>query len=395
MQPEESVPSRPVTEQDVRRIAGRPPVTGAWREGDPVAYRRFLDVGPLPLEWGDRLPQVRVAFETWGALDSDRTNAILVEHAFTGDAHVAGETAPGQPTSGWWEGMVGPGRALDTDHWFVVCSNILGGCQGTTGPSSLAPDGSEWGSRFPQITIRDQVAAQARLADHLGIRRWAAVVGGSMGGMQALEWGVMYPERVARLAVMASAAALSADQIASALVQEQAITGDPAFRDGDYFDELTGPHRGLALARRIALLTYRGAAEFDSRFGRSAQSEVTPLGGGGRFAVESYLDFHGNTFTRRFDADSYLVLLHAMNSHDVGRERGGITKALSRLVMPTLVVGVDTDRLFPLIQQEEIAALAPGALGHEVQVISAPYGHDSFLIEKDDVARGLRRLLSV
>jgi homoserine O-acetyltransferase len=396
--PEDAIPSAFVTEADQRALLGKPPATGAWREGDPVAARRFLDIGDLTLEHGSVLPGVRVAYETFGTLSPTRDNAILVLHALTGDAHLAGAAGPGQPTAGWWSGIVGPGLALDTDRWFVVAPNILGGCQGTTGPASLAPDRREWGSRFPRVTITDQVSAQVAFSDRLGIDTWAAVVGGSMGGMHALEWGVGHGDRLRRLAVLAAPAIASADQIALNGVQTEAIHIDPRFRGGEYYDASPGegPHRGLALARRMALLNYRSPDELNARFARSWQSGLDPLSGAGRFAVESYLDFHGNKFTRRFDANSYLRLVDSMSSHDLGRGRSGLDDALRTITVPTLVLGIDTDRLFPVEDQERIARYAPGNIDGDVPVvIRSEYGHDGFLIENDAVGAQLDRLLAL
>lgn len=394
--PEDTVPSAFITDANVRALIGKPPATGGWREGDPVGARRFAQLGPLELERGGSLPSLRIAYETQGRLNEDRSNAVLVVHALTGDSHVTGAPGGGHPTAGWWGEVVGPGRAVDTDRWFVVTPNMLGGCQGTTGPVSYAPDGREWGARFPFVTIRDQVSAQLALADHLGIQRWAAVIGGSMGGMQSLEWGVTAPERVARLAVLAAPAISTADQVAQNSIQLEAIRTDPAFADGDYYDapDGEGPHRGLALARRMALLGYRSPDELNVRFDRSWQSSRSPLGEGGRFAVESYLDFHGNKFTRRFDANSYITLVTAMSSHDVGRGRGGVEEALARVTMPTLVLAIDSDRLFPVADQERIAAGVPGNLdGDAPLLIESEYGHDAFLIESEVVGAQLRRLL--
>ncbi|MDY0946788.1 homoserine O-acetyltransferase [Frigoribacterium sp. CFBP9039] len=394
--PEDTVPSSVVSERTRLAMLGRPPVTGAWRDGDDPGDRRFVTLGDLGLESGSVLPRPRIAYETWGELDADRGNAILLLHALTGDSHVRGAAGPGHPTAGWWNGVVGPGLAIDTDRWHVVAPNMLGGCQGSTGPSSFAPDAVEWGSRFPHLTIRDQVEAQAAFADRLGIGRWAAVVGGSMGGMHALEWGVSHPDRVDRLAVLAAPPVVSADQIALNTVQYEAIRMDAAWHDGDFYDapDGEGPYRGLALARRMALLNYRSPDELNARFGRSWQSEISPLGGPGRFQVESYLDFHGNKFTRRFDAGSYAGLLGAMNSHDVGRGRGGVAAALDRVTARTLVLGIDSDRLFPVSDQRIIAHhLANGIDGHEPAVIVSEFGHDGFLIENEAVGGHLRRLL--
>jgi homoserine O-acetyltransferase len=390
--------ARPITDADARALVGRPPASGAWREGDPVAGRRFEQIGPLPLETGATLPSVRIAYETWGRLSPTRDNAVLVLHALTGDAHVTGPAGPGQPTSGWWEGVVGPGLAIDTDRWFVVAPNILGGCQGSTGPASLGPALTEWAGRFPYLTIRDQVAAQVAFSDRLGIDVWAAVIGGSMGAMHVLEWAVSEPDRVARAAVLAAPAASTADQIALNSVQTEAVRADPRFRGGDYYGapDGEGPHRGLALARRMALLNYRSPGELNERFGRSWQSGVSPLGHSGRFAVESYLDFHGNRFPRRFDANSYIRLVDAMSSHDVGRGRGGVEAALGRITAPTLVLGIDSDRLYPVEDQQLLARHIRNALdGPEPAVLESAFGHDGFLIERQQVGAALRRLVAV
>lgn len=392
--PEDSVPSTLVPGAELGTI-GKPPVTGAWRPGDPVGARRFEDLGEQFVR-GGRIPAVRVAYETWGTLSPARDNAVLVFHALTGDSHVAGPPGPGHRTAGWWGDVVGPGLAIDTDRFFVIAPNVLGGCQGTTGPSSVAPDGVEWGSRFPFVTVRDQVATQGRLADRLGIDRFAAVVGGSMGGMHALELAVTQPERVARLAVLATTAQTTADQIAANSLQRAAIQMDPGFAGGDHHDAEPGegPHRGLALARRMALMTYRAPDELNGRFARSWQSDVSPLGDDGRFSVESYLDFHGNKFTRRFDAASYVALTHAMDSHDVGAGRGGVDAALARVTARTLVVGVSSDRLFPVEDQHRIAAGVRDTLdGDRSAVITSEFGHDGFLIEHEAVGAHLRRLL--
>jgi len=394
---EDTVPSAPVTEADVRLLRARPPATGAWRDGDAAGGREFAASGAFRTESGAELPGIRLAFESWGELNAARDNAILVLHALTGDSHVRGEAGAGHPTAGWWEDIVGPGAPLDTDRWFVIAPNMLGGCQGSTGPASIAPDGYEWASRFPYLTVRDQVAAQVRLADAFGIDSWAAVIGGSMGGMHALEWAVTHPDRVERLAVLSSPPVTTADQIALNTVQLETIKMDPRFQGGEYYDlsDGDGPHRGLALARRMALLNYRSPIELNQRFQRSWQSGVSPLGHGGRFAVESYLDFHGNKFTRRFDANSYITLVEAMNSHDVGRDRGGVEEALRGVTATTLVLGIDSDRLFPVDGQHRIARSIPNTLdGSEAVVLVSDFGHDGFLIETEAVGAHLRRLLA-
>ncbi|PJM98773.1 homoserine O-acetyltransferase [Streptomyces sp. CB01201] len=370
-----------------------PPASGAWREGGPTGRREWhTRPGPLLLEAGGELPDVRLAFETWGRLAPDGSNAVLVLHALTGDSHAAGPAEPGHPSPGWWDALIGPGRALDTDRWFVVAPNVLGGCQGSTGPSSTRPDGRRWGGAFPFLTQRDQVTAEAALSDELGVARWALVVGGSMGGMRALEWAVSYPRRTAALLLLATTAAASAEQIAWANIQLHAIRSDPGWRGGDYYDAGPGrgPHTGLGLARRLAHVTYRSEPELAARFGRAAQEREDPWAGG-RYQVESYLDHHADKLVRRFDAGSYVTLVDAMNSHDIGRGRGGTRRALARVTARTLVAGVDSDRLYPPSQQAELAALIPGA--DRPRVIESPYGHDGFLIEAGQVAALVRELV--
>lgn len=316
---------------------------------------------------------------------------MLVLHALTGDSHVSGPAGPGHPTPGWWDGLVGPGRALDTDRWFVVAPNVLGGCQGSTGPSARRPGaGRAWGGAFPFLTQRDQVAAEAGLADALGIDRWALVVGGSMGGMRAVEWAVSHPGRTGALLLLATTAAASAEQIAWAGIQLHAVRSDPHWQGGDYHDTGRGPLAGLGLARRLAHVTYRSEPELQVRFGRLPQDSEDPWRGG-RYRVESYLDHHATKLVRRFDAASYVVLTEAMNAHDVGRERGGIRSALARVTAPTLVAGVDSDRLYPLAQQAELAARIPSA--DRLRVVESPYGHDGFLIETGQVGALVRELL--
>jgi homoserine O-acetyltransferase len=380
------------TPQEVS-LPAAPPASGAWREGDPPGRRRFVDIGHLPLERGGVLDDVRMAYETWGTPSPTGDNTVLVLHALTGDAHVVGPAGPGHATPGWWDGLIGPGRPLDTDRWFVVAPNVLGGCQGTTGPSTPAKDGRPYGSRFPFITTRDQVAAEAALADRLGIERWALVVGGSMGGMRALEWAVTEPHRVERLLVLASTPYASGDQIAWCAPQLAAIRADDRYRGGDYYDAPAGqgPHLGLGVARRLAHVTYRSQHEINLRFGRHSQAGEDPLGGGGRYAVESYLDHHADKLVHRFDANSYVILTEAMNSHDVGRGRGGVAAALGRVTARTAVAAIDSDRLYPVELNAEIAAGIPDCA--PLRVLESPYGHDGFLIESEQVGGIVSELL--
>ncbi|WP_049575847.1 homoserine O-acetyltransferase [Nocardiopsis sp. SBT366] len=371
---------------------GTRPTRGGWREGDPVGRRRWVGLEhPLELESGEHLPGVRLAYQTWGRLNSRRTNAVLVLHALTGDAHLTGPPGPGQPSPGWWEGIVGPGRALDTDRHLVVAPNVLGGCQGSTGPSSNAPDGRPWGSRFPRITLRDTVRAEEALADALGVDAWAAVIGGSMGGMRAMEWALTHPGRVRRALLLACPAATTAWQIACAAPQLHAVRADPDWFGGDYHSTGRAPVDGLGVARRIAHVTYRGAEEFDARFGRAAQRGEDP-GAEGRYAVESYLDHQAWKLARRFDPASYVLLTEAMNGHDVGRGRGGVAAALATLPERTIVAGIDSDHLYPLSQQREIARHLPRP--GQVRVIGSPHGHDGFLVETGQVAALVRELLA-
>ncbi|MFN8170581.1 MAG: homoserine O-acetyltransferase [Candidatus Nanopelagicales bacterium] len=365
---------------------GPPPASAAWREGDLVGDRRFADLGELRTELGGVLPAVRVAYETWGTLNADRSNAVYVCHALTGDSHVTGPAGPGHRTAGWWDGLVGPGAAVDTDEWFVVCANVLGGCQGTTGPSSTAPDGRPWGSRFPTVTVGDLVEVERRLSDHLGIDTWALLLGPSLGGMRVLEWMVRYPDRVRGGLVLGSAAAVTADEIGTHHVQLAAIAADPKFRGGDYYDAADGdgPHVGMGVARQVAHLTYRCETELDLRFGRDPQDGEDPYDGG-RFAVESYLDHHADKLSRRFDANTYVALTRAMSLFDLGRGRGGVAAALATITAPLTVVGIDSDRLFPVRLQQQIVDHAPGA--DELHLLVSPYGHDGFLVEDEQVGR--------
>jgi homoserine O-acetyltransferase len=352
-------------------------------------------VGPLALELGGRLDAVRVAYESWGTPNHDRSNAVLVLHALTGDSHVVGDAGDGHPTPGWWDGLIGPGAPIDTRRWFVVAPNVLGGCQGTTGPASLATDGRPFGSRFPRITVADQVVAESALAERLGVRRWASVIGGSMGGMRALEWAAGAPDQVGSALVLAVGAAASADQIGTQTTQSLAITSDPRWRGGDYHDAAAGdgPTAGLGVARRIAHLTYRSEFELQERFGNSAQpGEDTDQGG--RYAVQSYLDHQAHKLAHRFDAGSYVVLTDAMTTWDLGRGRVSTEQALRGIRVPLVVGGIDSDRLYPLHQQEQIAALVPGTVGG-LRVVRSPYGHDGFLVEREQVFALVEETLDV
>jgi homoserine O-acetyltransferase len=377
------------------------PVTGAWRPGDPVGHRRFISYPahrPFALEGGGLLQGVTLAYETWGTLAPGRDNAVLVCHALTGDSHAAGGLAAGHPTPGWWEGVIGPGDVLDTERWFVVCVNVLGGCQGTTGPASPhSDDGRPWASRFPVVSVRDMVRTQAAVADHLGIDRWALVVGGSMGGMQVLEWGVMYPDRVRSLVPIATAAAASAQQIGWWSSGRRSIRMDPKWRGGDYYDAAPGdgPHEGLATARMMSMMTFRSDDVFSARFGREVVEPIDGFSLWQRFEVERYLEYQGDKLVRRFDANSYLLLTKAMDLHDLARGRGGIEAACARLRAPVLSIGISSDILYPAHQSREIAdlALAAGVPAAYAE-LDSPHGHDAFLIEIDQLSDLLRDFIA-
>lgn len=362
--------------------------SSAWRDGDPPAWRKFATFCEdrlFALEGGGRLGPVTVAYETWGSLDASASNAILVCHALTGDAHAAGGIGPGQATSGWWDEMIGPGKPLDTDRYFVVCANVLGSCQGTTGPSSPHPlDGKPYGSRFPVVSTRDTVRMQSMLANYLRIDCWLSVIGGSMGGMQVIEWGVMFPDRVQSLVVIASAASASPLQIAWSQAGRLAIALDPAWKNGDYYDadDGEGPNEGLMLARRIAHIHYRSDDSLDTRFGRDVVHSLDSFGMWDKFEVENYLDYQGRKLARRFDANSYLVLNKAMDLHDIGRGRGGLDAALRRVSSPVLVVSIDSDALYTPRQQIELRdGLLDQGKTVEFETLHSMHGHDGFLME--------------
>ncbi|CAN5627705.1 homoserine O-acetyltransferase [soil metagenome] len=378
------------------------PVSGAWRPGRPLGERQFIRMAvdrPFVLEGGGLLRDITLAFETWGTLDADAANAVLLCHPLTGDAHAAGPLSPGHPTAGWWDELVGPGRAIDTERYFVVCANVLGGCQGSTGPASNRADSREpYGSSFPVVTIRDMVRTQVKLADALGVGQWLSVIGGSMGGMQALEWAVMYPDRVRSLVPIATNAAASAQQIAWWSNGRRAIALDPGWRGGDYYDAEPGdgPHEGLALARMVSQVTFRSDDVFTDRFGREV---VEPLSGGfslwQRFQVERYLEYHGDKLVRRFDANSYLLLTKAMDLHDLGRGRGGVDAAVRRIGGPALVMGVSSDTLYPPYQQRALCELlVTNGVDATYREIESPHGHDGFLLEQHQVGPAVAELLT-
>jgi len=351
-----------------------------------------VNIGSLTLESGAVLHDVHIAVQRWGQLSPGRDNVVMVLHALTGDSHITGPAGPGHPTPGWWDGVAGSGAPIDTDRWCAISTNVLGGCRGSTGPSSLARDGKPYGSRFPVISVRDQVAADVAALRELGITEVAAVVGGSMGGARALEWLVSHPDSVRAGLILAVGARATGDQIGTQSTQIAAIKADPNWQGGDYYDTGRAPDAGLQLARRFAHLTYRGELELDTRFANSAQDGEDPLRGG-RYAVQSYLEYQGEKLLARFDAGSYVVLSDALSSHDVGRGRGGVQAALRSCTVPVVVGGITSDRLYPLRLQQELADLLPGCDG--LDVVESACGHDGFLVESDAVGALIRRTLQL
>jgi len=339
---------------------------------------------PLPLDGGRSLEGVRIAYESYGILNAKRDNAIFICHPLTLDHHVASpHPKTGKP--GWWVRTVGPGRPIDTDRFFVVCANVLGSCMGTTGPASIAPDGKPWGMRFPVITIRDMVRAHIALLDALGIEQLHAVVGGSMGGMQALSLAANFPTRTRAALVIASTARHSAQNIAFHEVGRQAIMADPAWRDGDYYAHgRKGPEKGLSVARMAAHITYLSEAGLTEKFGRRLQNRAEKtFGFDADFQVESYLRYQGLSFTDRFDANAYLYITRAMDYFDLAEEHGGLlANAFAGTPARFCLVSFDTDWLYPTSESRSVVH-ALNAAGAPVSFVelSAPFGHDSFLLD--------------
>jgi homoserine O-acetyltransferase len=345
----------------------------------------------LPLDSGAVLSPVEIAYETWGELNSDRSNAILITHAFTGDAHAAGIDEGGKP--GWWDSMIGPGKAFDTNRYFVICSNVLGGCQGTTGPGSLNPaTGRPYAMKFPVITIRDMVRLQKLLIDSLGIKRLLCVAGGSMGGMQSLEWAVNYPESVHSCIPIATTWRHSAQQIAFNEVGRQAIMSDPDWNNGDYYDSKP-PARGLAVARMVGHITYMSDDSMREKFGRRLrEKESFGYDFGVDFEVESYLRYRGSQFVSRFDANSYLYITKAEDYFDLTNGTGKLIEAFGSVDTRFLVISFTSDWLYPSYQSQEIVRVLR-RLNGDISFcdLQSSYGHDAFLVEvaeQTEIVRG-------
>ncbi len=348
------------------------------------------DNEPLELDCGKTLAPVNITYETYGKLNQAKSNAVLILHALTGDAHVAGYHSETDKKPGWWDEMVGAGKAFDTDKYFIVCSNIIGGCTGSTGPRSINPEtGKPYNMDFPFITISDMVRAQHRLMQHLEVSRWLSIAGGSMGGMQALQWGVDYPEAVNSVMAIATTTRLSPQSIAFDWVGREAIMSDANWRNGEYTDDLE-PDQGLAIARMVGHITYLSDEAMDKKFGRRLQTKTKQsIDFSRNFQVESYLEYQGQQFVERFDANSYLYISRAMDYYDLSKKGDGdLNKSLEKVTSPFLVVSFSSDWLFPKSHSKELVkALRNNNIDATYCDIESSYGHDAFLLEIDTLGK--------
>ena len=357
----------------------------------------FAETEPFPLDSGASLGPVTLAYETYGRLNAARTNAILITHALSGSANAAGAHAADGAKPGWWDDCIGPGKAFDTDTFFVVCSNVLGGCSGSTGPAQVDPaTGRPYGMRFPVVTIGDMVRAQVRLIDHLGIEQLLCVAGGSMGGMQALEWAAHHPQRLKAAIPIATTAHHSPMLIALSEVGRQAIYADPAWNNGDYYDAALKPDAGLAVARMVGHITYLSEASMQQKFGRRLQDQVRyGYEFRSEFQVESYLKYKGDNFTRRFDANSYLYVTKAMDYFDLSAETGSVAAAFANSAhVRFLVLSFTSDWLYPSYHSKALVS-ALTAAGADVTYldVQSSWGHDAFLLEVGTMTKLLRGFL--
>jgi homoserine O-acetyltransferase len=351
--------------------------------GNVVAQRAHFDQ-PLALRSGGVVPAYDLVYETYGTLNAAKSNAVLVCHALSGSHHVAGVYADDPKNVGWWDNLVGPGKPLDTDKFFVVGVNNLGGCHGSTGPTTINPaTGKPWGAEFPIVTVIDWVHAQARLADRLGIESWAVVMGGSLGGMQALRWSITYPQRVRHALVIAAAPRLTAQNIAFNDVARQAILTDPEYHDGHYYEHGVVPRRGLRLARMLGHITYLSDDSMAAKFGRELRGERLKFDFDVEFQIESYLRYQGDRFAAYFDANTYLLMTKALDYFDPAREcNGDLSATMARAVSKFLVVSFTTDwRFSPARSREIVSALLDARKDVAYAEIDSPHGHDSFLME--------------
>lgn len=360
----------------------------------------FSDKEPLLLDSGENLEKITVAYQTFGELNSIKDNVIMVNHALTGNAHIAGIIDSNEINNnmfekhltnynkmfegkeGWWSPLIGPGKAIDTDKYFVISSNVLGSCYGTSGPVSLNPiNNSEYRMRFPKVTVRDMVKVQKKLFDALGISKIKMAVGGSLGGMQIIEWAIMYRDMIESIMPIGSSVGHSPWAIGLNEASRNAIKNDPLWKDGNYDEQ---PEAGFSLARKIAMLSYRSYESFNKKFGREK------VDNNNLFEVESYLNYQGEKISKRFDANAYLYLSEAMDAHDVGLDRGGIKNALQSIKCKTECVGINSDLLYPIEEQKQITSMIPNATYSEINSI---HGHDAFLIEFDQLDKIIRNFL--
>jgi homoserine O-acetyltransferase/O-succinyltransferase len=357
------------------------PGAGA-RSAPAIPDKNFHRIGSFEPELGGYLEEVTLAYETWGELDSSGENAVLIVHALTGDSHCAGGISEAYKRGGWWDEMVGPGRLVDTDEHFVVCSNVLGGCSGSTGPASVDPATDyQYGMRFPIVTISDIVRAQKRLLDDLGVRKLEVVIGGSIGGQQALEWALKFPDFVEKAVPVAATGALGPQGLGMSEIGRRTIMADPNWQGGDYYGTGKSPETGLAIARMAGMLTYQSAEGQWERFGREEATRPALYEEfGGRFEIESYLHYQGHDLTGRFDANSYLYLTRAMDLYDIGAGYASHEEAYERIEAEVLFVGISSDWLFPAREVRAAAELAKaaGAEAHYEEIESLN-GHDAFL----------------
>jgi homoserine O-acetyltransferase/O-succinyltransferase len=357
------------------------PGAGA-RSAPAIPDKNFHRIGSFEPELGGYLEEVTLAYETWGELDPSGENAVLIVHALTGDSHCAGGISEAYKRGGWWDEMVGPGRLVDTDEHFVVCSNVLGGCSGSTGPASVDPATDyQYGMRFPIVTISDIVRAQKRLLDDLGVRKLEVVIGGSIGGQQALEWALKFPDFVEKAVPVAATGALGPQGLGMSEIGRRAIMADPYWQGGDYYGTGKSPETGLAIARMAGMLTYQSAEGQWERFGREEATRPALYEEfGGRFEIESYLHYQGHDLTGRFDANSYLYLTRAMDLYDIGAGYASHEEAYERIEAEVLFVGISSDWLFPAREVRAAAELAKaaGAEAHYEEIESLN-GHDAFL----------------
>lgn len=353
--------------------------------------KKFKINEPFKMECGRKLPEVTIAYETYGRLNGDKSNVILVCHALTGDSHASDwcdENYKEEIADGWWEGTIGKGKAFDPEKYFIVCPNILGSCYGSTGPYSINPEtGRKYGMDFPQMTVRDIVHTQHKLMNHLGIKKIKSIAGGSLGGMQVLEWALLYPECVESIIPIATASRHSAWAIGLNEIQRKVIMEDPDWNNGNYIKQ---PAKGLESARMLGMITFRTQESYQKKFGRKIRKEAVD-GFNSFYEVESYLRYQGEKLVKRYDANTYIYISRTCDLHDVTKGRGTLEESLGRIKAKTLCIGIDTDLLYPSKEQKEIADLIPGGVYKE---ISSMHGHDAFLIEFEQMDKILKEFLN-